>query len=79
MAKSTAQMIDKAGMAAQSHRVEVEFGLKFSASGIVIMAGAAGETSFKVTLDHDVGAKPVAAAASRSSRRTAAEPSAGSS
>ena len=50
VAKSTAQMIEKAGAAARPDRVEVEFGLKFSASGGVIMAGVGGEASLKVTL-----------------------------
>jgi hypothetical protein len=58
VAKSTAQMIDKAGAAARPDRVDVEFGLKFSASGGVIMAGVAGEASLKVTLSYDVAAKP---------------------
>ena len=58
IAKSTAQMIDRAGAAARPDRVDVEFGLKFSASGGVIMAGVAGEASLKVTLGYDVAAKP---------------------
>ena len=41
VAKSTAEMIEKAGAAARPDRVEVEFGLKFSATGSVIMAGVA--------------------------------------
>ena len=57
VARSTAQMIDKAG-AARPDRVDVEFGLKFSASGTVIMAGVAGEASLKVTLGYDVTARP---------------------
>ena len=52
VAKSTAEMIDRAGAAARPDRVEVEFGLKFSASGGVIMAGVAGEASLKVTLGY---------------------------
>jgi Trypsin-co-occurring domain 1 len=56
-AKSTVEMIDKAGTAARPDRVEVEFGLKFSASGGVIMAGVAGEASLKVTLGYDVAAR----------------------
>jgi hypothetical protein len=59
VAKSTAEMIDKAGAAARPDRVEVEFGLKFSASGGVIMAGVAGEASLKITLGYDVAARPV--------------------
>ena len=60
VAKSTAEMIEKAGAAAPPDRVEVEFGLKFSASGTVIMAGVAGEASLKVTLGYDITAKPTA-------------------
>jgi hypothetical protein len=58
VARSTAQMIEKAGTAARPDRVEVEFGLKFSASGTVIMAGVAGEASLKVTLGYDTGTRP---------------------
>jgi hypothetical protein len=57
VARSTAQMIEKAG-AARPDRVDVEFGLKFSASGTVIMAGVAGEATLKVTLGYDVTARP---------------------
>ena len=60
VAWSTAQMIEQAGAGARPDRVEVEFGLKFSASGTVIMAGVAGEASLKVTLGYDVAARPVA-------------------
>jgi hypothetical protein len=60
VAKSTAEMIEKAGTAARPDRVDVEFGLKFSASGTVIMAGVAGEASLKVTLGYDVTARPTA-------------------
>ncbi len=60
IAKSTAEMIQKAGAAARPDRVEVEFGLKFSASGGVIMAGVAGEASLKITLGSDIAAKPAA-------------------
>jgi hypothetical protein len=68
IAKSTAEMIDKAGAAARPDRVEVEFGLKFSASGGVIMAGVAGEASLKVTLGYDVAARPAAVPVPESSR-----------
>jgi len=61
VAKSTAEMIDGAGAAARPDRVDVEFGLKFSASGGVIMAGVAGEASLKVTLGHDIASRPAAA------------------
>jgi hypothetical protein len=60
VARSTAQLIDRAGAAARPDRVEVEFGLKFSASGGVIMAGVAGEATLKVTLGYDVSARPMA-------------------
>ena len=56
VARSTAEMIEKAGVAGRPDRVDVEFGLKFSASGGVIMAGVAGEASLKVTLGYDVAA-----------------------
>jgi hypothetical protein len=60
VAKSTAEMINKAGAAARPDRVDVEFGLKFSVSGGVIIAGVAGEASLKVTLSYDVTAGPAA-------------------
>jgi hypothetical protein len=63
VAKSTAQMIDKAGASARPPRVDVEFGLKFSASGTVIIAGVAGEASLKVTLGYDVTARPAGGSA----------------
>jgi hypothetical protein len=53
VARSTAAMIKKAGTGARPGKVEVEFGLKFSASGSVIMAGVAGEASLRVTLTYD--------------------------
>ena len=58
VARSTAEMIDKAGKVARPDRLEVEFGLKFSASGGVIVAGVAGEASLKVTLGYDVALRP---------------------
>jgi hypothetical protein len=58
VARSTAQMIEKAGAAARPDRVEVEFGLKFSATGGVIMAGVAGEATLKVTLGYDTSSRP---------------------
>ena len=61
VAKSTAEMIDKAGTAARPDRVDVEFGLKFSASGTVIMAAATGEASLKVTLGYNATARPAGA------------------
>jgi hypothetical protein len=61
VARSTAGMIERSGPAARPDRVEVEFGLKFSASGGVIMAGVAGEASLRVTLGYDFAARPPAA------------------
>jgi hypothetical protein len=60
VAKSTARVIERAGTAARPDRVEVEFGLSFSASGGVIMAGVAGAATLKVTLGYDVGTRPAA-------------------
>lgn len=57
VAKSTAEMIAKAGSAARPDRVEVEFGLKFSASGGVIMTAVAAEASLKVTLGYDMASR----------------------
>lgn len=67
VAKSTAAMIEKAGPGVRPDRVEVEFGLKFSASGGVVLAGASGEASLRVFLGYDRGGGPQAAdrAASR--------------
>jgi hypothetical protein len=61
VAKSTAEMINRTGTAVRSDRVDVEFGLKFTASGGVIMAGVSGEASLTVTLGYDVGSRPAAA------------------
>jgi len=61
VARSTAQMIDRTGTAARPDRVEVEFGLKFTVSGGVIMAGVAGEASLAVTLGYDVASRSAAA------------------
>ena len=72
-------MIDRAGAAARPDRVEVEFGLKFSASGAVIMAGVAGEASLKVTLGYDVAARPAAATCGSSAGEPPPGPTAGSS
>jgi hypothetical protein len=83
VARSTAQMIAKAGAVARPDRVDVEFGLKFSASGTVIMAGVAGESSLKVTLSYNVAARPTAvpqaAALAAASDDPPSEPAAGSS
>jgi hypothetical protein len=58
VARSTAQMIEKTAGAARPDRVEVEFGLRFSASGGVIMAGVAAEASLRVTLGYDAASRP---------------------
>jgi hypothetical protein len=60
VARSAAQVIERAGAAARPDRVGVESGLKFSASGGVIMARVAGEASLKVTLGYDVSSRPTA-------------------
>jgi hypothetical protein len=72
VAKSTAAMIDRAGAAARPDRVEVEFGLKFTASGGVIMAGVSGEASLTITLGYDVTVRPVVAPGGLSSPASAA-------
>ena len=84
VARSTAQMIEQAGAAARPDRVDVEFGLKFSASGTVIMAGVAGEASLKVTLGYDVtarpaGGSPAAAVTTQASQGLPSGPSPGAS
>ncbi len=62
VAKSTAEMIEKAtAQAARPDRVEVEFGLRFSASGNIIMAGATGEATLKVTLAYEAKQQPARA------------------
>ena len=77
VAKSTAQMIEKAGASARPDRVEVEFGLKFSASGGVIMAGVAGEASLKVTLGYDVASRPAVTPSAPAAEPLPAGPGAG--
>ena len=82
VALSTAKMIGNAGTAVPQVRVDATLGLKFSASGGVIRTGVAGEASLKVSLGHDVTAKPPAAAAAVTARipgEPCAELSAGSS
>jgi hypothetical protein len=61
VAKSTAEMINRTGTAVRPDRVDVEFGLKFTASGSVIIAGVSGEASLTVTLGYDVASRPAAA------------------
>ena len=58
VARSTSAVIERVGAAARPDRAEVEYGLKFSASGGVITAGVAGEAALKVTLLYDVAARP---------------------
>ena len=82
VAKSTAEMIEKAGTAARPDRVEVEFGLKFSASGTVIMAGVSGEATLRITLGYDSAARSAAvppALGARTSGELDGEPAGGSS
>jgi hypothetical protein len=51
IATSTAQVMEKAARTAvHPETLAVEFGLKFSAQGDIIVAGAAAEASLKVTL-----------------------------
>lgn len=57
VARSTAEMIERAGKAARPDRVVVEFGLRFSVSGGVIMAGVAGEATLNVTLEYDTASQ----------------------
>jgi hypothetical protein len=60
VAKSTARVIERAEGAARPDRVDVEFGLSFSASGGVIMVAVAGAATLKITLGYDVGARSAA-------------------
>ena len=60
VARSTARTIERAGNAARPDRLEVEFGLRFSASGGVILAGIAGEASLKVTMTYDASSSAAA-------------------
>lgn len=58
LATSTWEAIEEAGKrAARPAHVEVEFGLKFSAKGNVIVAGAAGEATLRVKLTYDAVAE----------------------
>lgn len=57
LASSTVAAVKSAaGRAAAPSAMEVEFGLKFSAKGNVILAGASGEASLKVKLLYQAGA-----------------------
>lgn len=73
VAKSTAVTIASMTGAARPDTVQVEFGLKFSASGGVIMAGVAGEASLTVTLGYDPRSRN---AASPARELTAGQPAA---
>lgn len=54
VAMSTAAMIGKAAaQAARPDRVEIEFGLKFSATGNVIIGGVTSEATLRVLLSYD--------------------------
>lgn len=54
VATSTLAVIEgAAARAARPDRLVVEFGLKFSAQGNVIVAGASGEATLKVALTYD--------------------------
>jgi hypothetical protein len=58
VATSTVAMFEAAAeRTARPDALEVEFGLKFSAKGNVIIAGASGEATLKVTLTYDRSAK----------------------
>ncbi|MFH8771894.1 CU044_2847 family protein [Streptomyces sp. NPDC085866] len=53
IATSTAEALRQAGRAARPDALEVEFGVKFSAKGDIIVAGASGEVTLKVKLTYD--------------------------
>ncbi|MFD4602224.1 CU044_2847 family protein [Streptomyces sp. NPDC058464] len=54
VATSTIAVLDQAGRrAARPDALEVEFGLKFSAQGNVIVAGSAGEATLRVKLTYN--------------------------
>ncbi|MGW2740891.1 CU044_2847 family protein [Streptomyces sp. NPDC001450] len=53
IATSTAAALRQAGRAARPDALEVEFGVKFSAKGDIIVAGASGEVTLKVKLTYD--------------------------
>jgi hypothetical protein len=62
IASSTVATIQQAALrSAQPDQVEVEFGLKFSAKGDVIVAGATGEATLKVRLSYQPTADQAAA------------------
>ncbi|OXY95654.1 hypothetical protein BEK98_16060 [Streptomyces diastatochromogenes] len=53
IAAATATALRQAGRAARPDAMEVEFGVKFSAKGDIIVAGASGEVTLKVKLTYD--------------------------
>ena len=64
VATSTIAVLNRAGQrAARPDAMEVEFGLKFSAQGNVIVAGSAGEATLRVKLTYNRGATEPATAA----------------
>ncbi|MFE5405252.1 CU044_2847 family protein [Streptomyces sp. NPDC056580] len=52
IATSTATALGRAGRAVRPDTMEVEFGIKFSAKGDIIVAGASGEMTLKVKLTY---------------------------
>ncbi|MFG2128782.1 CU044_2847 family protein [Streptomyces sp. NPDC048751] len=63
IAASTVTAMQRAGRAVRPDAMEVEFGLRFSAKGDIIVAGASGEATLKVKLTYDRrGTEPAAAA-----------------
>ncbi|MFF0834481.1 MULTISPECIES: CU044_2847 family protein [unclassified Streptomyces] len=53
IATSTATALGQAGRAVRPDTMEVEFGVKFSAKGDIIVAGASGEMTLKVKLTYE--------------------------
>lgn len=59
IAESTAGLIaDAAARGARPNQLQVEFGLKFSVQGNVIVAGASGEAALVVRLTYDAPPSP---------------------
>jgi hypothetical protein len=56
--ESTVDVIDRMSQKARPHQVEVKFGLKFSAQGNVVLAGASGEATLDVKLVYLTGNDP---------------------
>jgi hypothetical protein len=62
VARKTAELIDvAAAMNARPDQLELEFGLRFSAGGDVILAGATDQSSLHVTLTYNAAAPPAQA------------------